>query len=293
MKLLLYYLLGLAQAVHSSHTSNTSQRHRKIVFRGDSRSPAHIKLARGFLPYSQGAPTASSFGIWRHISNDITDQHGRRDTAYVTTTASLSISLLHAGMDRKQGWVYVIHATPNILDAVGSLEPGNKWAGEEQYLAAMGIRWEQVLGWMHVKDLEVKKKYDQDDGVTLEWNEEQNLTFAPNINYDFRYEPYAASGPQPQLAGFYGEKEKYKWILPWKTFQKRTLLDYGLEFMNRHGGAVGWTGQAPLFTGHVPDFRKSRGSREAAVDESFTLVDALRSRPEEWNKAIADFIDGL
>ncbi|PHH73773.1 putative enterotoxin [Ophiocordyceps australis] len=282
--------LCLAQATPRGGTSRPSLKPRKIVFRGESRSPGQIQLARGFLPFSQDQPTADSFSIWRHIINDISDEDGNRETAYVTTTSSLHIGVLQAGLDRMRGWVYVIRATPNIFDAVGSLNPGNEYANEEQYLATMGIRWEQVVGWMPVVDLQVNKTHYNDDRVVMQWHDEQNLTFTPNAEYNFKYEAYAASGPQPQLAGFYGKMDKYKARAPWRAYQAKSLLEYGFDFMDANGAAVGWTGHAPLFVGRVPVFGKSWKSD---INESFTLDEAMKLAPEQWGRAMANVLDGF
>ncbi|KAM0741632.1 hypothetical protein ACQRIT_004489 [Beauveria bassiana] len=58
-----------------------------------------------------------------------------------------------------------------------------------------------------------------------------------NKDYNPRYDGFAVSGGQPQLAGDYVNFEKYK---------EKTLEQWAVEFMDKNGEAVGWTGAFPL-----------------------------------------------
>ncbi|PHH74623.1 putative enterotoxin [Ophiocordyceps camponoti-rufipedis] len=138
-----------------------------------------------------------------------------------------------------EGVVYVISATPNMVDIGLSLGKyyGNLDPTKQRFAVVGGVLWTQVLGWLMVPGNYTRPS------TTLVANrrglharlktvfEKQQSYFIPNQDYDKdRFQNLTANNQaQPQL--FRSNKPKM-------AMQK---------FMELYGAAVGWEGSFPLF----------------------------------------------
>ncbi|PHH90541.1 putative enterotoxin [Cordyceps sp. RAO-2017] len=220
----------------------------KYVFRGDSRSWQAIRDAGGWLPYSIDHITPRAFGVYNH-EKDIKFAAGKRDTVYVSTTTTFDVAVRYALLNGADTYVYYIHAAPNMFDMNRSLGNESKFWWQSEYPAMGGIHWSQVVGWVHI-DKAFRKKYKSYTVPDCGKEDYANTFFhrlplIRNGAYDTRrWSKYAASGPQPQLAGFSeyaGEFAKkgywYEKVQPWSRFLdpslNRTTEEYALEFMDK------------------------------------------------------------
>ncbi|KAE9573685.1 hypothetical protein CGMCC3_g10511 [Colletotrichum fructicola] len=154
------------------------------VYRGDSRSPAEIQEAGGFLPKGQSAfgAIAPDISLFNHAKAAL-DGSSRDDYGYVFTSSSIDIAERFVNM-RPAGYIYKIHVTANMIDIIGTLGKHNPLNDEREYAALGGIKFEQIVSW---------RAYE--NGKSGE--EELNKEFNEKV-----YSAAAAGGVQYQLAGF-------------------------------------------------------------------------------------------
>ncbi|PHH79061.1 putative enterotoxin [Ophiocordyceps camponoti-rufipedis] len=243
----------------------------QVVLRGDSRSPEELQQTGG-MPVGYGGPfTNQSFSLETH-------HIGKKKvpTAYVSTTTSFSIALDYATMvspldfdARKDGWVYMIHATPNMIDLLGS---GIKtsWPSEHEYSSMGGIRYDQIMGWLSVSadDLDPDEilnyktyKDFQKDHPKIKWEK--------NKQYNKKYNAFKPSQGQPQLVG----NETWPNSLgqdtprgrPASEYPQMTLEGWAVEFMNRTAWPVGWKGAFPMDLKARGDFGGEKMSDQVPV----------------------------
>ncbi|KAJ3957227.1 hypothetical protein N0V92_006220 [Colletotrichum tropicale] len=153
------------------------------VYRGDSRSPAEIQKAGGFLPKGQIAfgAIAPDTRLLNH-AKAVVDGSARDDYGYVFTSSSLDVAERFITM-RTAGYVYKIHVAANMIDSTGTLGKHNPLDDEREYAALGGIKFEQIVSW---------KAYE--NGKSGE--EELNKEFNEKV-----YSAAVAGGVQFQLAG--------------------------------------------------------------------------------------------
>ncbi|KAM4056529.1 heat-labile enterotoxin alpha chain domain-containing protein [Hirsutella rhossiliensis] len=87
------------------------------VYRGDSRSPEEIQALGGIPPRFAGETTNQSYSLKAH--HEAADKNIA--TRYTSTTRSFGVATVYAtglyhGGTNKDGWVYRIHPTPNMID---------------------------------------------------------------------------------------------------------------------------------------------------------------------------------
>ncbi|KAK2592075.1 hypothetical protein QQS21_010236 [Conoideocrella luteorostrata] len=207
----------------------------KTVYRGSSQSPEQIRAAGGFLPRTENEPISNAtFSLQKH-------HVGGHGTAYSSTTRSFAVAFLYAIKSTRAGWVYKIHATPNMIDLDKS---GFKltWGLEEEFSAMGGILYNQIECWMEVKGrsfrtkeaIEFSKKYGT---IELYKQDHPDLKCINNSDYNRNYDELSPSPGKPQLAGDETNKEK---------FNETSLEGYAIKFMEKNGGPVGWDGKFPL-----------------------------------------------
>ncbi|PHH65073.1 putative enterotoxin [Ophiocordyceps australis] len=219
------------------------------VYRGDGRNPQKIKAAGGFLPHSNFPPrTLKAYSIYNHVIDTIVDVNSKkRDTVYVSTTTAWPTAANFASDRPLGGFVYRIHATPNMVDVQASLLSHNPFPGEREWVAMGGVRWEQIEGWMFLPENYSRVDWRKAGAPTLET---ELWRFIRNPDYSPRYNNEVASGGQPQLVGWFGEASAWANLNPWKKYKPtktKTMLHYAVEFMNKNGKSVGWRGNFPLF----------------------------------------------
>ncbi|KAK2601827.1 hypothetical protein QQS21_004610 [Conoideocrella luteorostrata] len=222
-----------------------------VVYRGDTRSPAELR-ALGGIPTEFGGPLRNeSYGLEAHHRANC--DKGKCLSAYTSTAKVFGSAMLFAtdGGDNKKvnGWVYKIHATPNMIDMDNS---GFKlyFIMETEFSALGGIRWDQIEGWMPAPASTYQfvggNSFDELTFEDFQRDPRQDWPKAwiPNPEYNKKYDTYRASGGQPQLAG--DEKNI-------KTYGEMSLEKYALEFMKKNGQSVGWTdGKSPFLNLTAP-----------------------------------------
>ncbi|PFH60756.1 putative enterotoxin [Ophiocordyceps unilateralis] len=241
-----------------------------FVFRGDGRKPAAIRAEGGWLPWAVAKRTSKAFGLFNH-EKDIKFAKGQRDTVYVSTTTSFDVAARYARMNakgRKDTYVYYIRASPNMIDMNRSLGNETQFWWQREFSAMGGIRWSQVVGWVHANSSFFNGcDYAVPDCGSEDLNNNffyQSLNkkcsralYTPNPDYcEARWAPFTAGGWEPQLAGFAEYKDDfirknkplwYRQVEPWKSAQKKSTETHAYEFMDKTKRATGWRGEFPLF----------------------------------------------
>lgn len=141
--------LGLAQAENDESVRKKAvpgHRFRRIefVYRWDIRSPRQVRAEGGFFPpYYDYDDSSRAFYLNHHMLGEFHPDGHRREwnwrTAYVTTTTDWR-TVSYAG-----GWLYQIHATPNMLMPIlGSGSFPNAFA-------LGGIHWSQITHYTYMQ----------------------------------------------------------------------------------------------------------------------------------------------
>ncbi|ODA83429.1 hypothetical protein RJ55_01943 [Drechmeria coniospora] len=245
--------LGASPVVPRASSTPSPTQLPAVVYRGDLIPPTSYMASGGIPPEfsDKEKVTAKSFSLfWHNIGTDYDGFGlGTRDfrSAYAATSSNFSPALAFAVANNPEdfGWMYRIHATPNMVDLVNS---GFKplFGSEAEFAALGGIRWDQVEAWLQIPKNVTKASKDGPvfKGITSEelerWETAEaffkqfpDLKWVDNPDYNPAYSQYRASEGQPQLAGK-GEN------LP------PALEQNAVDFMNRVGAAVGWKGKFPL-----------------------------------------------
>ncbi|CAJ2500659.1 Uu.00g035120.m01.CDS01 [Anthostomella pinea] len=163
-----------------------------IVYRGDTKTPKHLKDADGFK--AKGGDQS----LYSHVSKGGQDNDG-----YVSTSANRAQAVSFA--EKKgggDGYVYEISANKQFIDCAGTLKQYyDQWKVEEEFSAIGGIEWKQIKSWTVIENFQ--------EGDTTQ-----------NPDYDVSTENEEAGGAQPQLAGFPTKGKIGKaWNKdPWKEF---------------------------------------------------------------------------
>ncbi|PHH65908.1 putative enterotoxin [Ophiocordyceps australis] len=266
------------------------------VFRGDGRNPQKVKAAGGFLPHSSSPPRSlKAYSLYNHVLDSIVDVNNKmRDTVYVSTTTAWPTAANFAADRPLGGFVYRIHATPNMVDVQESMLSHNPFPGEREWAAMGGVRWEQIEGWMFLPENYSRADWRKAGAPTLET---EMWRFIRNPDYASRFDAEVASPGQPQLVAWFGKGAAWANLNPWKKFKPtktKSIMDYAVEFMDKHGKPVGWNGRFPLLASHVPhpkakstlDVSQTNPSEEESSpeDESLSLAedDALSSAQDPW-----------
>ncbi|PHH66874.1 putative enterotoxin [Ophiocordyceps australis] len=216
-----------------------------IVYRGDTRSPEQLRQLGGFPTEFEGPLRNESYSL---IAHHEAQGEGEKFQSAYTSTARLFGSTVYFATDagKQDGWVYKIHATPNMIDMndSGFLQ---KYARESEFSAMGGVRWDQIQGWvpmprkaypaariLQIQEetarlrLETLASEAADVGIK---NATWPRTWIDNVEYNQKYEQYNASKGQPQLAGDAANLEKHG---------DKTLEEHARDFMRQNGAAVGW-----------------------------------------------------
>ncbi|PHH61272.1 putative enterotoxin [Ophiocordyceps australis] len=239
----------------------SQQRPPAEVWRGDKASPADIRSRGGFLPQNPTMQDDGAFSIFRHMGGESKVGAPSRNSPYVPS--SIRQDVAETFVRDKNGYIYKIHATPNFIDIWHTLT-GEFYLEryEREYAALGGIRWDQIMGWIHLPN-----------GNTTP---QKNRKFTANPEYNHKYDEYCSSGGQPQLAGFPPRHEAWSLEMFKKFKGQKSLGQYAMDFMAENGAIVGWRGHAPLF--YMP-VRAKQG-----VAEAFKAAqDAVRATEKAMN----------
>ncbi|EQB58430.1 cholera enterotoxin subunit A2 [Colletotrichum gloeosporioides Cg-14] len=190
------------------------------VYRGDSRSPAEIQKAGGFLPKGQIAfgAIAPDTSLLNH-AKAVVDGSARDDYGYAFTSSSLDVAERFITM-MPAGYVYKIHVTANMIDSIGTLGKHNPLDDEREYAALGGIKFEQIVSW---------RAYENSKSGEEELNKEFNEKV---------YSAAVAGGVQFQLAGFF-ENTRFCEEQPGKSgLLSKRRFGFGLGSLKSGFGAL-------------------------------------------------------
>lgn len=176
--------------------------HAADFWRADQRSPEVIKASGGFKPRAQTTPgvVAPDLSLWNHaLGKNNAGVHTNDNDGYVSTSADKDFTLEWAQTRFGTGWVYRIHAAPNLIDVLATLDQYARNLREQEYAAIGGIKLEQIISWIPVVNGDIGK-------------EVKNPAYNRKL---FKKEKDA--GAQPQLAGFPSEHRAWG-EEPWRKF---------------------------------------------------------------------------
>ncbi|KAF4580883.1 putative enterotoxin [Ophiocordyceps camponoti-floridani] len=189
-----------------------------IVYVNDGREYHEIRAEGGFRPASQ-RPSPHGYTLLS-IVEEAADIHTKAvDTAYVLTSATFG------GAARRPGkFVYVVHATSNMIDMARSLY--NQSVYDAEFPAFGGIRWTQIIGWVDVGTQFHWMKPGEEDifnGVMVHLLRRPKVYWSAGYHPD-NYQGQTASGPRPELAGYRDNHAAWK-ERPWRDIPVSTRHD--------------------------------------------------------------------
>ncbi|KAM4055837.1 heat-labile enterotoxin alpha chain domain-containing protein [Hirsutella rhossiliensis] len=254
---------------HSAPTEQSPKAPIKLIVRGGGSKPELLEAAGG-IPAQLDINTRNHdpYSLLDHIDGPYCDLGGSGlvSTAYVSTSTLFSVANKFA-RDNK-GYVHLIQATPNCIDAESSLAEANPIPKEAEVSCLGGIRWAQVKGWL-------PPGHDAPDDIQLD-KIAAHQSFVKNPKYDTTFDQYMASINVPQLAPFADNNpvwEKPEWK-PHKPPAGRSTKDSAIAFMKENGKPVGWNGNFPLM-----ERRKPRGQETLPEDTACKKKHCKRDDP--------------
>ncbi|MFM0550682.1 enterotoxin A family protein [Paraburkholderia sediminicola] len=182
---------------HKRSTDSQSTTDPRALFRPSTETPDEVKKRGGF---SAGQTPLRDVNLQTH-NFDIASHEGETDSAgYLGTFKMPSAAVDRQQHQSRDGYIYLVAPSPNMVDVNGSLGPLTV-AAENHEFAAMGhIDNTQIIGWWRTQELQK----DLQDGKV------SRLT----RNRDFRWDVYSytrTAGAQPQLARFPMDSPAWRW----------------------------------------------------------------------------------
>ncbi|KAF4580360.1 heat-labile enterotoxin A subunit [Ophiocordyceps camponoti-floridani] len=230
----------------------------QLVVRGDEHPPEVLKQRNG-MPARLDIRTTSHdpYNLLNHFDGPFYDKSTRRvSTAYVSTT--ISVTHAHSIGNLNKGFLYLIQATPNFIDAT-RLNP------EELEVAALGgVLWGQIRGW-------IPPGVKLANGIGPE-QLARHERFVENGEYDGRFDGLVASEAQMRLFGEPKRLSDGTWTTE-ESSDGESTEKIASGFMDRVGEVVGWKGKFPLMK-HVEDEPTTleKGVSKAASQQPAELV---------------------
>ncbi|MFM0554475.1 enterotoxin A family protein [Paraburkholderia sediminicola] len=156
----------------------------RLLFRPSTETPEEVNRQGGFD--AEWTPL-SEINLRMH-NFDVASHEGETDSAgYLGTFALPSVAVIRQQHQPRPGYVYVIAASPNMVDVNGSLGPHALERRDREYAAMGHIDNTQVVGWWRTEDL----------------HNNPATKYTPNHNFRWDvYDHLRTAGAQPQLARF-------------------------------------------------------------------------------------------
>ncbi|RDA95795.1 hypothetical protein CP533_5154 [Ophiocordyceps camponoti-saundersi (nom. inval.)] len=210
------------------------------VFRGDTRSPADIQAAGGFLPDDEiDYDDPAVYSLSGHVNGRLAY------SAYISTSRSFGQSAVHFAIRLGPGsYVYRIHVTPNMID-VNSVITSGPYVFQHEVSALGGIPWTAVQGWLRMSD-------DDDDSSGFEDDTCFDL-FAPRPFDNVRADDYTARYVRDfewRFANNFDYVQQGNWTVVQTADNQDVailaerreghLAEAARRFMNDFGEGVGW-----------------------------------------------------
>ncbi|KAJ0162096.1 Heat-labile enterotoxin IIB, A chain [Colletotrichum tanaceti] len=197
------------------------------LYRADSRTPAQIQAAQGFLPRGQSTfgVAAPDTSLWNHVEGDA-QGFSRMDDGYVSTTSdrNLAVNWIR-DMLGGNGYVYRIHSAPNMIDCKATLDKYYRFEHEKEFAALGGIKDNQIIGWTRFTN-------------NRAGSEERNPFYQANI-----YGNMGTGGSQPSLAAFPPGHPAWR-ESPWNQFSTCRNNPRGISFDKRQSCSPAKSNQA-------------------------------------------------
>lgn len=156
----------------------------RLLFRPSTETPEEVNRRGGFD--AEWTPL-SEINLQMH-NFDVASHQGETDSAgYLGTFALPSVAVIRQQHQSRAGYIYVIAASPNMVDVNGSLGPHALERRDKEYAAMGHIDNTQIVGWWRTEDL----------------HNNPAMKYTPNPH--FRWDVYGhlrTAGAQPQLARF-------------------------------------------------------------------------------------------
>lgn len=123
----------------------------KTFYRADTRSPEEIEKGGGMWArgYSPGSDVPPDISLYNHVNGMSNGKIASSENdGYVSFTADQSIALYWLEEVLKtDGYIYQVHASPNLVDVQGILKHYNPYPFEKEFAAIIGVGFEQIMGW--------------------------------------------------------------------------------------------------------------------------------------------------
>ncbi|PHH71445.1 putative enterotoxin [Ophiocordyceps camponoti-rufipedis] len=266
-------LLFLPQQSHGSVDQETGtlppRTPPRIVYINDARPYREIRNHGGFQPASRNP---SPFGYTLlSIANEAADYRNKSvDTAYVWASATLEAAARRPGR-----FIYVIHATANMVDMSRSLY--NQSIYNADFAALGGIRWSQIIGWINIGNRYHWVKPGEEDmfnGELIHLLHNPKIYWSPGYVSD-HYAGQTASGPRPELAGYHAGHAAWE-ERPWRDIPVSTRHDPELLARNLIGSLV--LGTTDRWMNYLPVFKQSPSFPDSKSNDSQKEQDAQKEQ---------------
>lgn len=195
------------------------------VYRGDRRSPNEIKNQWGGMFLSKGQTTvgilATDISLYTHVVG-LPNWAGPDNSGYVSTSTNKTIATgfiaSNPNVAQSSGWLYKIHAAPNMIDVLGTLREFAIWPEEQEFAALGGFKIDQVYSWTPIVNGKVGKEV-----LNKAYNKKKFKSARGVISYDLAGFP--KSKPEVYQAW---QKEPWKGYQPKSASCKRAAADCSL-----------------------------------------------------------------
>ncbi|PFH56164.1 putative enterotoxin [Ophiocordyceps unilateralis] len=216
-------------------------RNESALFRGDARTPEFFKNQGGIFPTQDEPLTNGSYTLDVHHKG-----HKGVASAYTSTTKLFRTAIYYATNSimsaprekrNKDGYIYQIRPTPNMIDLSTAGLVRQKYKTEYEVSALGGIDWKQVEAWIlipgnmaemyhyNIPEIWDERRFFDFENSHLEWH--------TNDDYDARYDNFTYNThPQPQLTGDANSE----------PYSHKSSEQWAHKFMDEYGSAVGWNG---------------------------------------------------
>lgn len=166
------------------------------VYRADKRSPAEIQKAQGMWAkgYSPGgSKLPPDVSLYNHVKGATGSFMSQGNDGYVSFSSSRSLA--ESWVDKylgSEGYVYEVHAYPNLIDVQQTLKHYNVYPEEKEFAAIRGVDFDQIKGWNQYRAAKDKKG-----------TYSVKQAYVANKQYDQkRFSQKEHGGAQYALAGF-------------------------------------------------------------------------------------------
>ncbi|RDA95815.1 hypothetical protein CP533_5212 [Ophiocordyceps camponoti-saundersi (nom. inval.)] len=173
-----------------------------IVFFPSREKPRDVELNDGFFARGLHSSNGKCYSVYDHIMKP---EETESCTVYLSLTPDIKKAA--SWLTGSGGYVYKVHALPNMFPVLSTLGLNTDFLHEDTILAMGRIRFEQIMAWTEItqdKDNEISP-----ENADAPWNHPRT-NWEPNYSYKpLYYEDAEMSPGQPQLAGYPADHPSY------------------------------------------------------------------------------------